>query len=370
VNRENCDRVVIMGREKISMAVTVLVLGGLLVGFALVGIGGFISWRRRVLSQVLRGGEIAETASGPVEFAMVGNGPVILQVHGGASGYDQPLALSWDLHDAGFTVLTPSRPGYLRTPLTAGATPEHAADALASLLDVLRIEKVGVMGTSGGGPTALQLALRHPKRVWGLVLQAAISQRHRQPRRTTNSLIGRALFSSRGTWLADFVAWGTHWLARCWPTIVVRSLLSASDDLDRIKAAQRRSHILRSPEQLAFFRRVIESAMPFSARQTGLWNDLHQFADLPVYPLEQLNCPTLVVHGRADGNVPLAHAEFVAQSVPDAELFALEDCGHFIWAGPGAGQAARKVRAFLIRHARPALTETGQSTESSLTSLG
>ena len=146
-----------------------LLRGGLIVGFALVGLGGFISWRRRVLTQVLRGGEIAETAQGPVEFAIVGTGPVILQLHGGASGYDQTLALSSDLREAGFTVLTPSRPGYLRTPLTAGATPEQAVDALASLLDILSIKTVGVMGTSGGGPTALQLALRHPERLWGLV---------------------------------------------------------------------------------------------------------------------------------------------------------------------------------------------------------
>jgi len=91
-------------------------------------------------------------------------------------------------------------------------------------------------------------------------------------------------------------------------------------------------------------------------RQAGLWNDLHQFAHLPVYPLEQITCPTLVVHGRADGNVPLAHAEFVARVVPNAELFALEDFGHFVWVGPGAGQAAGKVSAFLIRHAPPAAT--------------
>ena len=138
-------------------------LGATFVGFALVSLGGFISWRRRVLTRVLRGGEIAETAKGPVEFAIAGTGPVILQLHGGASGYDQTLALSWDLHEAGFTVLTPSRPGYLRTPLTTGASPEQAADALAGLLDVLSIDQVCVMGTSGGGPTALQFALRHPR---------------------------------------------------------------------------------------------------------------------------------------------------------------------------------------------------------------
>jgi len=180
-----------------------LLLGATFVGFVLVCLGGFISWRRRVLTRVLRGGEIAETAKGPVEFGMAGTGPVILHLHGGASGYDQTLALSWDLHEAGFTVLTPSRPGYLRTPLTTGASPEQAADVLAGLLDVLSIDKVCVMGTSGGGPTALQFALRHPDRVWGLVLQAAISQHHVQPRRTTSSLIGMVdrhlgLFLSEG----------------------------------------------------------------------------------------------------------------------------------------------------------------------------
>jgi pimeloyl-ACP methyl ester carboxylesterase len=337
-----------------------ILLGATLVGLALVSLAGFVSWRGRVLAQVRRGGRISETANGPVEFTMAGTGPVILQLHGGASGYDQTSALSWDLHEDGFAVLTPSRPGYLRTPLTTGASPEEAADAMAGLLDVLGIDRVCVMGTSGGGPTALQFALRHPGRVWGLVVQAAISQRHLQPRRTTNTLIGRVLFARTGTWPADFVAWGLHGLARWWPSLLIRSLLNASDDLDRSKAEPRRSSILRHPEAIAFFRRVVASGIPLSVRRTGLWNDLHQFAHLPVYPLERITCPTLVVHGRADRNVPLAHAEFVARSVPGAELFPLEDCGHFIWVGLGVAKAAAKVRDFLVRHAPPAVSERGQ----------
>src|SRR5262245_43436239 len=141
-----------------------VIFAGLIVALAVVCLGAFVSWRRRLLARVLRGGEIAETASGPVEFARVGTGPVILHFHGGATGYDQTLALCWDVQETGFTVLTPSRPGYVRTPLAAGATPEQAADAMANLLDVLRIGKVCIMGTSGGGPTALQFALRHPGR--------------------------------------------------------------------------------------------------------------------------------------------------------------------------------------------------------------
>ena len=326
---------------------------GMIAVLIFIALTAFHLWRRRVLAEVLGSGELAETSKGPVEYSRVGAGSVILQLHGGAAGHDQTLALSWDLHEAGFTVLTPSRPGYVRTPLTTGATPEQAADAMAALLDVLGIERVCVMGTSGGGPTALQFALRHPSRVWGLVVQSAISQRFVEPRRSTHSLIGRVVFS-RKKWLADFGAWGAHLVSRYWPGLLIRSLLHASDELPRAKAKERLSYVLRHPEQVTFFRRVAASGMPLSVRQTGLNNDLHQFANLPVYPLELVTCPTLVLHGRADGNVPLAHAEFVAGAVPNAEFFAMEDCGHFVWAGPGAARYCDQVRSFLSRHARPA----------------
>src|SRR5262249_28057908 len=114
-----------------------LLLSALVAVLALAGLGAFVSWRQRALARVRSGSEIVETARGVVEFARAGTGPVILHFHGGASGYDQTLALSWDLHEAGFTLLTPSRPGYLRTPLATGAEPEQAADAVAALLDVL-----------------------------------------------------------------------------------------------------------------------------------------------------------------------------------------------------------------------------------------
>jgi len=322
----------------------------------LAGLVAFVSWRRRAIACVRNGSELAQTARGVIEFARVGIGPVILQLHGGASGYDQALALSWDLHKNGFTVLTPSRPGYLRTPLTAGAAPEQAADAVAGLLDVLSIDRVCVMGTSGGGPTALQFALRHPERIWGLVVQSAISQRFVEPRRSTHSLIGRVIFSRR-KWLADFGAWGAHLVARYWPSILIRSLLNASDELGQSSARDRLQYVLEHPEQIAFFQTVAACGMPLSVRQTGLRNDLQQFATLPVYPLARITTPTLVMHGRADGNVPLAHAEFVAGTIPNAELFAMENCGHFIWVGSGADQYRDRLRAFLSRHAPQAKGE-------------
>lgn len=310
----------------------------------------FLLWRRRALSEVLTRGNIAYTNRGPVEYSLAGKGPVILQLHGGCSGYDQSLAFSWDLHERGFQVLTPSRPGYVRTPLAVGAAPDQAADAMAGLLDELDIDRVCVMGTSGGGPTALQFALRHPHRVWGLVLQSAITQQFTEPRRSTHSLAGRIIFSKRPL-RADFAAWVLQGVSRFFPGVLIRSLLRASDDLDHEKAKERLRTIINSRDDLAFFRRVAAMARPLSVRQIGLKNDLQQFACLPDYPLHTIACPTLVIHGRADGNVPFSHAERVVQSVSGAELDALDDCGHFIWAGPQAKQCSKRVFEFLSRHA-------------------
>ena len=46
---------------------------------------------------------------------------------------------------------------------------------MAALLDALSIDKVVVMGVSGGGPTTLNFALRHPDRCSGLLTEVAVS---------------------------------------------------------------------------------------------------------------------------------------------------------------------------------------------------
>ena len=92
--------------------------------------------------------------------------------------------------------------------------------------------------------------------------------------------------------------------------------------------------------------------MPLSVRKVGLHNDLKQFARLGVYPVEQIRCPTLVVHGRYDGNVPFSHAEFVGQNVPGARMFVLETCGHLLWMSDEADAARQEVMSFLEEHTR------------------
>jgi pimeloyl-ACP methyl ester carboxylesterase len=69
------------------------------------------------------------------------------------------------LRASAFRVIAPSRPGYLGTTLATGRSCVEQADALAAFLDALSLDRVAVLGVSGGGPSSYLLTARHPDRV-------------------------------------------------------------------------------------------------------------------------------------------------------------------------------------------------------------
>ena len=119
---------------------------------------------RQARERVSTGSRMAHTPCGPIEYALAGDGPAVLVVHGAGGGFDQGLDFVEPLVSSGFRVIRMSRFGYLRTPLPADASAAAQADAHACLLDALGIERAAIMGASAGAPSSLQFALRHPAR--------------------------------------------------------------------------------------------------------------------------------------------------------------------------------------------------------------
>ncbi len=323
-----------------------------LLAAALLIVAWFFAWRGTRLRYLRANSLVAQTSRGPVEYARQGAGPVVLVLHGGLGGWDQALSLGQDLRaEARFTVLAPSRVGYLRTPLETGATPEEGADAMAALMDKLGMAQAAVIGLSGGGPTALAMALRHPQRVRALVMMAAITGQHTQPQQTTNEWAARVLFSGAADLLLDFATWlvFVH-VIRLAPRFMVRRMFRSTETFDKDRIDQRVREVFKHRAQWTWMHRLFDCAVPLSVRKVGLDNDLKQFARLGVYPVERIECPTLVVHGRHDGNVPFSHAEFVGQNVPGARMFVLETCGHLLWMSDEADAARQEVMSFLNEH--------------------
>ena len=67
--------------------------------------------------------------------------------------------------DLGVRYLLADRPGYGGSTRLAGRGVADIADDLAVLLDHHNLDRVPVMGTSGGGPHALAVAAKHPGRI-------------------------------------------------------------------------------------------------------------------------------------------------------------------------------------------------------------
>src|SRR5574341_741576 len=99
----------------------------IVVSLLIAGLIGLVyrNYRRdihRARARVSTGSQIVQTPCGPIEYAIAGEGPTVLVVHGAGGGFDQGLGFAQMLVDSGFRVIAMSRFGYLRTPLPTDAS--------------------------------------------------------------------------------------------------------------------------------------------------------------------------------------------------------------------------------------------------------
>ena len=83
-------------------------------------------WKNKRKEILISKSSVIDTNAGPVEYGVVGEGPPFVLIFQGAmSSYYEGLVMGRILaHENGLKVISPSRPGYLRTPLETGKTPE------------------------------------------------------------------------------------------------------------------------------------------------------------------------------------------------------------------------------------------------------
>lgn len=109
--------------------------------------------------------ELATTPKGVIEYRKWGNAPYMLMMPG-TPGFCQTVV---GFDQFGFGVITVSRPGYARTPMTEELKkPEAQADLIMALFDHLGIEKFPILAASGAGVIALRMAIQYPDRVQAL----------------------------------------------------------------------------------------------------------------------------------------------------------------------------------------------------------
>ena len=176
---------------------------------------------------------------------------------------------------------------------------DMAADAMG-LLDHLGIEKAHVMGASMGGMIAQHVAIEHPHRVLSLV--SVMSQPGELEVGQPSPEAAEALLAPPPTDRQAYIDSAPRWML--WQSKKYRDEArvkeNAARDFDRSFYPE------GSSRQLA--------AIYASGRRTE--------------KLQQLNVPTLVVHGLDDTLITPSGGERTAELVPGAHLMMVSDMGH------------------------------------------
>ena len=284
------------------------------------------------------GSVLVNTRCGPIEYQEAGTGTPLLMVHGSGGGHDQGMAFAGKLSQRGVRVIAMSRFGYLRTPMPLDASPAAQADAHVCLLDALGIAKAAVLGGSAGGPSALQMAIRHPDRVSALVLMVPLAYKPSTSADSAKPLAPWAEALLMRLIGSDFLFWAGLHVAR---DQVIQYVLATPPG--QVSAA--------SPEERARVNAILDYIPPVSSRAAGLRSDSVLGKSLGPSPLNKVRAPTLVVSVRDDGFGTYASAEYTASQIKGARFVGFEHGGH-VWVGHD-DEIQKEILNLIVPKAKP-----------------
>jgi 3-oxoadipate enol-lactonase len=190
-------------------------------------------------------------------------------------------------------------------------TIHEMADDAAGLLDVIGIERAHVVGVSMGGMIAQELALRHPKRVRGLVLGCTFPEPDAEAERQRQFSLAR--FGGRVTASGETEI----------EVSAVDPLMLFQHLLPRVF---NQSFIDRElPKLLQIFGGALQYGFSLEAILGQVEAIMgHRATDR----LREITAPTLVITGDADLLVSPANSDVLARNIPGAKLVKIPGGSH------------------------------------------
>jgi proline iminopeptidase len=251
----------------------------------------------------------------PLHTSIQGTGFPILCLHG-HPGSSQAMSVFTEHLSRHFQTITPDLRGYgrSRTP-SSFEMADHLTD-LEALLDRYRLTRTVVLGWSLGGILALELALRRPDTITGLILVTTSAHpkgRHPPVTWQDNALTAIAALSN-----ALFPA--QPWLIQQWGR---RSLFRYLVQQHTTQVYQR----LAREGMAAFFgtSKHANEALGRSLRQ-----GYNRTTDL-----QAISCPALMLAARTDVHITPESSEDTALALPNCKLQIYENVAHlFPWEIP------------------------------------
>jgi 2-hydroxymuconate-semialdehyde hydrolase len=179
------------------------------------------------------------------------------------------------------------------------ANAEVRIDALFEMLETMGVTKVTLVGNSMGGMYALRIAQLRPDLVEKMVLMGSGGMPGLAP---TPQLIKLVTFFDE-------------------PSLEAMTALLTEFVHDKGAFGER-------IEEFAAGRMELVARPEIEAAHRAMFGEGEMLTFLPA-DLERLDVPTLVVHGRQDVIVPIECSYYLAEHLPAADLYVMNECGHW-----------------------------------------
>jgi len=184
------------------------------------------------------------------------------------------------------------------------------AQFVKNFMDTCRIHRASLAGNSMGGGVVLQFALMFPERVEKLVLVNSFG-------------LGKHidLFSRLAALpLIDRVSWllrpTRQSVALVLKPVVYDSSIITDEWLERIY-------------QLAVLPGALNALIKLAQTNLNMFGVRFEVFSPIINQLSNITVPTLIIWGKQDPVLPVAHAYHAAQALANARLHIFERCGHF-----------------------------------------
>jgi pimeloyl-ACP methyl ester carboxylesterase len=222
----------------------------------------------------------------------------------------------------GVRFVVPDRPGYGLSSFHPGRRLVDWPVDVAQLADHLGIERLSVLGLSGGGPHAAVCAALLGDRVVRAAIVSGVGPLSEpgaaEGMMRTNQLIAR--LARRRSKLLHVLTALQGAIVRRWPERAI--------DLMEKQLPPADVEILRRPYVRALFVNDWRHASPTTSRATV--QDFELFASVWGFELDEIAIPVHLFQGDADRNVPASHARLQHEAIPGSVLHEYPGEGHLL----------------------------------------
>lgn len=233
---------------------------------------------------------------------------VVFYHHGTPNIGEPPGPLLEVANDRGLEWVSLSRPGYAGSDRVEGRRVVDVASDVEAVADHLGLDRFAVFGHSGGGPHALACAAVLGDRISAVV-----------------SIAGMAPPDAEGLeWYSGMYPGGEQELRAALDGTKTLTALLEANEFDPLMFTEADMAMLAGG--WGWFNNVVESAL--RGGLDGMIDDDVAYVNPWGFDLSTVKSPVLLLHGAEDRVVPVSHSTWLAEHLPNAELWSEAEESH------------------------------------------